>query len=249
MATFQTLLLVSALGASAAFAAGTTVIESRGHLITLEEAQQERGVKASEDTMPGQAQEKPRGALCDLSVRNETGDYVQIYAGDTFIGYAWPWGTTRGLFTPATMTLSARSLPQQGPSLAWSTDPFQCEGAPVWTLAPAEAASAPPGGQAAAPCTTAMSAERFAEASQAIRRQVFRQAMLSVAQSVAATNCLLVSQVAEIMSLFAFEDYKLEFARFAYDHTIDRENYYTLSNRFVFAQNRQALADYIRSRQ
>lgn len=251
MAVLATLLLVAAAGASPALAAGGRVIESRGHLITLEEAQHERGVKAFEGAAPGTSGEKPRGALCDLSVTNETGDFVQIYLGDTFIGYAWPWGTTRGLFVPATMVLSARSQPQQGPSLAWSTSPFTCEGSLTWKLSPADATTAagPPAGGAATRCTTPMSAERMARARQAIAGQVLEQGKLSVAESVAATNCLLVEQVREIMKLFVLENFALEFAKFAYDHTVDREDYYTLSSHFVLAQHSQELADYIRSRQ
>lgn len=92
---------------------------------------------------------------------------------------------------PATLTVSARSRPQSGPSLAWSTSPFTCEGLQTWRLAPAEATAA------------------------------VNDSMPSAAESVAATHCLLVSQVREILRLWVFEDFALAFAKFGYDHTSD----------------------------
>ena len=56
------------------------------------------------------------------------------------------------------------------------------------------------------------------------------------------------SQVKEVMGLFSFEESKLEFAKFAYDRTTDKNNYYIVNDAFDFEASIEALDNYIKSK-
>jgi hypothetical protein len=54
-------------------------------------------------------------------------------------------------------------------------------------------------------------------------------------------------QVVSICNLFGFETSKLDFAKYAYIHTIDRNNYFKVNNVFGFSSSKEELSNYIRS--
>ena len=57
-------------------------------------------------------------------------------------------------------------------------------------------------------------------------------AKLKAAKNIAAGNCLLVSQILQICSLFPSEVAKLEFAEYVYQYTLDRQNFSRLKELF-----------------
>ncbi len=59
------------------------------------------------------------------------------------------------------------------------------------------------------------------------------------------SNCLLCSQVKQIMNLLDFENNKLELAKWAYGHTYDIGNYYMLNDAFDFESTIEELSSYI----
>lgn len=65
--------------------------------------------------------------------------------------------------------------------------------------------------------------------------------LLSAKQFVSA-NCMNVSQVKTIMQAFGGEDKKLDFAKYAYEHTIDKGNYFRLNDEFKDEKNIDELA-------
>jgi hypothetical protein len=59
---------------------------------------------------------------------------------------------------------------------------------------------------------------------------------------------MFVSQVKQVMLLFTFEETRLDFARFAYDHTYDIGNYFMVNDAFTFETSIEELNAYIQSR-
>ncbi|WP_343531051.1 DUF4476 domain-containing protein [Pedobacter sp.] len=63
---------------------------------------------------------------------------------------------------------------------------------------------------------------------------------------VALINIKLTSeQVKELIACYSFEDKGLDFAKWAFRITFDKENYYSLADKFKFPSNKQSLLDFI----
>lgn len=90
-----------------------------------------------------------------------------------------------------------------------------------------------------------MSDAKFQEAYNSIKSQSFADTQLGVAKQITKGNCLTSKQVKSIMQLFAFEDNKLQFAKYAYDHTFDIENYYIVNEAFNFSSSVDELNKYL----
>lgn len=96
-------------------------------------------------------------------------------------------------------------------------------------------------------CYQPMNAQTFANAKNSIASKDFEDSKLTIAKQIANTNCLLVSQVKEILMLFSFENSKLEFAKHAYTHTYDKGNYFMVNDVFDFSSSIDDLNEYISS--
>ncbi|MEI6684125.1 MAG: DUF4476 domain-containing protein [Bacteroidota bacterium] len=83
-------------------------------------------------------------------------------------------------------------------------------------------------------CPRPMSKESFDAAVESINAKTFADSKLTIAKQVAGANCLRASQVRAIMKLFTFESDRLEFAKFAYQHTWDLKNYFMVNDAFEF---------------
>lgn len=95
--------------------------------------------------------------------------------------------------------------------------------------------------------SSSMNTQDFREALQTIKNTSFDDTKVTTAKEIISSNCLYADQVAQICKLFSFENNKLEFAKFAFDHTIDRNNYFKVNNVFSFDGSKQELSEYIRS--
>ena len=102
-----------------------------------------------------------------------------------------------------------------------------------------------PGYRGPVGCDWPMDDSAFNRAKNTISNQSFESDMLSIAKQVASNNCLLVSQVVEVVELFGFESSRLEFAKYAYRYTYDVGNYYEVNNAFSFSSSQRELNDYI----
>jgi hypothetical protein len=91
-----------------------------------------------------------------------------------------------------------------------------------------------------------MNPKDFDEAKATIKESSFEETKLSTAKEIISSNCLYADQVAQICKLFGFEDSKLDFAKYAYNHTIDRSNYFKVNNVFGFSSSKEELSNYIR---
>lgn len=93
-----------------------------------------------------------------------------------------------------------------------------------------------------------MSDAAFAKAKQTVENQSFADDKLTVAKQIANSQCLTTAQVAEMMSLFSFEDSKIEWAKTAYNRTYDVGNYWMLNDHFTFSSSVDELNKFIQSR-
>ena len=91
----------------------------------------------------------------------------------------------------------------------------------------------------------AMSGGDFSSALSTIKNQGFDETRLKTAKKIAGGNCLSAGQIAEICKEFGFEETKLNFAKFAYDHCTEPKNYFKINNVFGFSSSVDDLTDYI----
>jgi hypothetical protein len=94
-------------------------------------------------------------------------------------------------------------------------------------------------------CSKPMAASDFTNAKSSIEKQSFSDSRMKTAQQVTRNNCLSTSQVREIIQLFSFENDKLNFAKFAYDFTTDKNNYYMVNDEFKFSSSVDDLNDFL----
>ncbi len=97
-------------------------------------------------------------------------------------------------------------------------------------------------------CQQPMSRSAFQRALSTVQSQTFDQTRLDIAKSIARSNCLLASDVKALTAAFEFENYKLDFAKFAYDYTLDVSNYFEVTEAFEYEHTRTELTNYIRQR-
>lgn len=97
-------------------------------------------------------------------------------------------------------------------------------------------------------CPWPMKQPDFEEAKKSIVSKNFEDSKLTVAKQITGANCLMCSQVKEIMLLFNFEDSKLDFAKYAYDYVYDLNNYYKLNDAFNFESTIDELNQYVNSK-
>ncbi len=93
---------------------------------------------------------------------------------------------------------------------------------------------------------TAMGTTDFDGAKQSIDGKGFDDSKLKVAKQVIDNNCMTSEQVKEIMALFSFEQSKLDFAKYAYGRTTDKNNYYKINDSFTFESSITELDNYIK---
>lgn len=96
-------------------------------------------------------------------------------------------------------------------------------------------------------CPRPMTPGDFEQAKTSIRSKNFEDSKLTIAKQIIQSNCLLSSQVKEIMLLFSFEDTRLNFAKFAYAYTLDLRNYYKLNDAFTFESSINELDRFIQN--
>jgi len=84
---------------------------------------------------------------------------------------------------------------------------------------------------------------------QAIRNETLDRPRQNLArQIIGAKASFTTRQIAEIVKLFDFESGKLEIAKYAYDYTIDPQNYYLINACFDFDHTKESLNRYIESK-
>jgi hypothetical protein len=94
----------------------------------------------------------------------------------------------------------------------------------------------------------AMDKATFDQFKQTLKKEAFDDTRLKLAKQFVSNNYFNAVQVKEMMGLFAFEDSKLELAKFAYDYTVDKGNYFIVNDAFVYSSSKEELMNYIKNR-
>ena len=94
-------------------------------------------------------------------------------------------------------------------------------------------------------CPWPMNDGDFSNAKNSIQSKSFEDSKLTLAKQIFDHNCLLSSQVRDIMAAFDFEATRLEFAKYAYGRTFDIGNYYKVNDVFDFESSISDLNGYI----
>ena len=97
-------------------------------------------------------------------------------------------------------------------------------------------------------CVKAMDKAAFDTAKASVAAKGFDDTRLTVAKQIAKSNCLTTTQIKDIMSVFGFEETKLEFAKYAYDFCYDKNQYYLINDAFSFDSSIDELNTYIESK-
>ncbi len=96
-------------------------------------------------------------------------------------------------------------------------------------------------------CTHPMSDADFIAGLVSVTAPPFDPPKLSAAKKIAIGNCLTTTQIQLIMEAFDNESTRLNFAKFAYDNTWDRENYKDVGEALHSSSSRNELNKYISS--
>jgi hypothetical protein len=97
-------------------------------------------------------------------------------------------------------------------------------------------------------CPYPMDAAAFGEAKKSIASKSFSDTKMQLAKQIMRSNCLITAQVLELMELLSFESEKLELAKYAYDYTYDRGNYYKINDAFGFESSVRDLEKYLQQK-
>jgi hypothetical protein len=93
----------------------------------------------------------------------------------------------------------------------------------------------------------AMNNADFYAAKRMVQREKFDENRLVVAKHIADVNYMTAAQVKEIAVLFSFDSAKLEFSKYAYRNTVDRNNYFMMYDMFASRSSKEELANYTRN--
>jgi hypothetical protein len=96
-------------------------------------------------------------------------------------------------------------------------------------------------------CPYPMGASDFESAKASIKAKSFDDSKLTLAKQIIGSNCMLCSQIKELMLLITFEATRLDLAKFAWSHNLDKGNYYKLNDAFTFESSIDELNEYTQS--
>lgn len=96
-------------------------------------------------------------------------------------------------------------------------------------------------------CPYPMGASDFESAKASIKSKSFDDSKLTLAKQIIGSNCMLCSQIKELMLLITFEATRLDLAKFAWSHNLDKGNYYKLNDAFTFESSIDELNEYTQS--
>ena len=86
----------------------------------------------------------------------------------------------------------------------------------------------------------------FDEACRILSNEVFDGNRLETAKRINGANPMSTRQIAEICRLFTYDTNRLDFAKFAYRHCVDPNNYFLLDEVFTYSSSRDELHEFIR---
>ncbi len=101
-----------------------------------------------------------------------------------------------------------------------------------------------PGPVVPPPC--AIAPDEFNQIRESIKKESFNSTKLTIAKQVIRSKpCFTARQITDLVKLFSFDDTRLELAKFAFDYTIDQENYYQVADAFSFSSSKEELMKFL----
>ena len=92
-----------------------------------------------------------------------------------------------------------------------------------------------------------MRQQQFNQLKRSVAQETFDKDKIALLRFASKANFMSSKQVAQLMNLLTFEKYKLQFAKFAYKNTVDKQNYILVRNRLTFTSDRKKLMRFIES--
>jgi hypothetical protein len=90
-----------------------------------------------------------------------------------------------------------------------------------------------------------MTYREFESLKERVKQNTFDAGKLEAAKNLTRANTLTANQVTELVNLMTMDNNRLEFAKFAYEFTYDRENYSMVANALAFTNNRRSLEQFM----
>jgi len=78
-----------------------------------------------------------------------------------------------------------------------------------------------------------------------LKQTAFDKDRLRIAKQFASSNRMNSAEVAQVMEMFSFESNRLNFAKFAWHHVVDPQNYFNVNRAFSFSKSVRELDRYI----
>jgi len=97
-------------------------------------------------------------------------------------------------------------------------------------------------------CSLPVAQGNFETFKNSVRNTSFSESKEKLAKDFLRKNCVSAQQVKELVSLFSFEESKLNIAKAAYDSCVDKNNYFIVADAFSFSSSKEELMEYISSR-
>jgi hypothetical protein len=94
----------------------------------------------------------------------------------------------------------------------------------------------------------AMDNSAFQQFKQSCEKEPFDDTKMKIVRQFMPMNYFNAIQVKDLVRIFSFENNKLDMAKYAYDYTLDKGNYYIVNDAFSFNNSKDALMDYIKNR-
>lgn len=91
-----------------------------------------------------------------------------------------------------------------------------------------------------------MTQQNFDALKSAVKRESFDNTRLSIAKQAGAANFFSAAQVKELIQILSFDESRLELAKFLYNRTTDKANYFTVNDAFAYSDSKDKLSEYIR---
>ena len=91
-----------------------------------------------------------------------------------------------------------------------------------------------------------MRGNEFESVKESLRKEWFEANRLKSAKFIIDKNNFTTQQVKELMLLFTFENNKLEIAKYAYNKTVDKQNYFQVNEVLTFNSSKEELVKFVR---
>lgn len=93
-----------------------------------------------------------------------------------------------------------------------------------------------------------LNVQEFESVKKQLKSESFEKNRVEFAKSVSKKNLMTSDQIAELCKVFSFDNYRLEYAKFAYDYCVDQNSYYKVSSTFTFSSYARELEKYIENK-